>query len=768
MNKRIRQLSRRAIIPLSVSVTALMSSVAMAEGSSAGFTLEEVVVTATKRAQSAQDIPMSVEAVSGEKLAEMSVVNMEDLSGSIPNFNVGDAAGVTQVTMRGMGSGVDRSFEQSVGMFVDGIYMPRGRQYGAPFMDAERVEVLRGPQAVLFGLNSTAGAVSVVSAKNRPGDALEGEVTAEHEVEYNTTSTLAVVGGSPIDSLGLRLAVKHAEQQDGYYENVFTGEDESDVRTDVARLTAVWEPTENLGVNLKYEYADVVTHGNIAEQFGGNCTDGTDCKLDWKRGGDAGGVPTINHGSGPGTTLRTNNLALSVDYDIGDYTLTTVAGYSEMEYGLAYDLDGGAAGILDAALYEEYEQGSLEVRLTSPMGKSLEYIVGAYAQSSNLDNIQPNLLLGIISGGSGFTQQQDLWSVFATATYNITESFRVTAGFRYNDEEKDIARSGECADPSNLLGMGLTTPSEDTCDTFLTLAAADPVNLGFLALVAPNNTDFEETVSSTNFMPELMAQWDVTGDIMLFGRLGKSAKSGGAGTAGRIDPDNVVYGDESVIGIEFGMKSRLADGAAELNVTIFRNEFEDLQVNSFTPDVVALISNAGEAVTQGIEVEGRWALAEWLTVGGSASWLDAEYTEYDPAPGNTSGVCRKDGSVVGTCDFDGQNLPFAADLSANVFADINYGLTESLNLVAGLDLYYSDEYFTDGSLDPVGLQDAYTTVNARIGVAAADDSWSVTLIGKNLTEEEVLTATQPLMGTYLGFINKPRTIALQGVYRFSL
>ena len=148
--------------------TAIALGVAAAYSIPSYAQLEEVIVTATKRAESTQDIPMSVQAVSGERLEAMAITDLGDLSTTIPNFSIGDGLTTNLITMRGVGSGEDRSFEQSVSMFVDGIYMPRSRQTRSPFFDADRVEVLRGPQAVLFGLNSTAGAISYPRGGEQP------------------------------------------------------------------------------------------------------------------------------------------------------------------------------------------------------------------------------------------------------------------------------------------------------------------------------------------------------------------------------------------------------------------------------------------------------------------------------------------------------------------------------------------------------------------------------------------------------------------------
>ena len=166
--------------------------------------LEEVVVTATKRTTTVKEVPMAIQAITGETMTRNGIDNLDQLTASIPNFQVGDGLLSTAVAMRGMSSQPERGFDQSVGMFIDGIYKPRSRQYRSPFMDVSRVEVLRGPQAVLFGLNSTAGAVSVISNSNQPGDDFEAGIRAKYEIEYEGATVEGFAGGSVNDQLVCR------------------------------------------------------------------------------------------------------------------------------------------------------------------------------------------------------------------------------------------------------------------------------------------------------------------------------------------------------------------------------------------------------------------------------------------------------------------------------------------------------------------------------------------------------------------------------------
>jgi outer membrane receptor protein involved in Fe transport len=748
----------------------LATAVALALPMTAVAQLEEVVVTATKRTESIQDIPMSIEAVSGDRLSATGITEFEALSETMPNFSVGDSLVTNNIIMRGMGSGSDRSFEQSVSMFIDGIYMPRSRQYRAPFLDVERVEIVRGPQAVLFGLNSMAGAVSVLTARSRPGDAFTADVTAEYETEYSGTTLTGVVGGSVGETLGLRIAAQTTDSGDGYFENTFTGKDEGAKEQDLVRLTAVWEPTELLTVSAKGEYVDFETDGNIGESVAqaGSAVPGDDGKLNWVRAMDASLLPLIGLEEGTESTVK--NFALNIDYALGEHTLTAAFGYSDFEYQLTTDLDGTPLPVLDAQSVEEYEQTSIDIRLTSPGGETFDYIVGAYYHDADLFSDQPNILsLAALAGpafgglyevgSTGLEQNAELWSVYASGTWNITDTFRLIGGVRYADEEKEVTRPTTC----DLLVAEDAPLAPAFGGPGYIVGGGDLTGGNICAAVR----DFEGDRQSDNWMPEIVAQWDTTDNITLFAKVGTSAKSGGFATAGSALV--IPYDDEEVIGYEFGMKSQLWDGLAELNITLFRNEFTDLQVNSFlaNPDTglpQALITNAGESTSQGIEADARWAATDWLTLGGSLAYLDAEYDKFKNGPCSVTKINQ--GETV-PCDLAGERLPFAAEYSGNLSADVDFPLGSSMRMFGGVNVSFSDDYFTEGNLEENVKQDSWTKVSARIGVGAADDRWSLSLIGNNLTDEKVLSGAQsPLLFSDLGYLGAPRTLTVQAVYRF--
>ena len=758
--------------------------------------LEEVIVTATKRIESSQDIPLSIETVSGDTMMDMGITDLAELADTIPNLQIGYGITSQAITIRGLGTGQERSFEQSVAMFIDGFYMPRSRQYQSPFLDAERVEVARGPQSVIHGLNSTAGAISIVTNKTRPGDAAFLDLTADYELEYGGASLVAIAGGSPSAALGLRAALK-ISGRDGYFDNSFTGEEEGDTDELLLRISAVWELNEDATLNVKYERAEKQMEGNTGELFdddAGTFAAGTgfaepnDGKLNWSRSSngchnDRNGLPDPITVAGAQTDTcpeqRTKNqiIVAGFDWQLPGHVLSVTGGHSEFEYDISVDLDTTADAFVVSGIDEDFEQDSVEIRLTSERGGRLDYLFGAYYQkweNYNLNPAQygPATLGGLLSAAgpfganvmvdtsTSFQQESELWSAFGQATFNIADHLRVTGGVRYTDEDKRSLYDTRCqigfVDTGLLVPQALPGP--------LNLCNTDPSTVGLLV-----------DRSSDNWLPEVALQWDVNNDIMLYAKWGESAKSGGFTSAQRTAPSGVPfapedqeYEDEDTTGYEIGFKSRWLDNAAELNMAFYRTEFDDLQVNSFTPVgavIVQRVTNAASAISQGVEVDGRWQTNDWLLLGGSFAYTDAEYDSFE------NGTCNFASGRASPCDQSDRPLSLAPEWSGNIYANTRFPIAGKINAVADLNVSFSDEFYTDASLEPAGLQDSYAKLAARIGVEAADGKWSLALVGRNLTNEKVLSGSQSFLAslfqrTYLGYLEPPRTVMIQGNYRF--
>ena len=229
--------------------SALALALAVAPTWSVAQQLEEVVVTAQKRAENLQDVPISVTAIQGEAIQEAGIPDMAALADYVPNLYVAEGSVNTNIYMRGVGSGNNQAFEQSVGMYIDGVYMGRGRQYRAGFLDLERVEVLRGPQGTLFGRNTVAGAVNITTASNRPGDEFQGQIAMNAE-DFNGFGAQGFVGGSISDTVAARLAFSYRET-DGFVDNTMLNRPEGGREDQGVRLSLMWEPSDDVSVGIK-------------------------------------------------------------------------------------------------------------------------------------------------------------------------------------------------------------------------------------------------------------------------------------------------------------------------------------------------------------------------------------------------------------------------------------------------------------------------------------------------------------------------------------
>ncbi|MGH1373842.1 MAG: TonB-dependent receptor [Cellvibrionaceae bacterium] len=365
---------------LSLAVLMATTSVASLNVSAETFALEEIVVTAQKREESLMDVPISVNAVSGEKMSEAGITELEGMTAYVPNLTMNQTGIGTIIAIRGISSGINQGFEQSVGQYVDGVYYGRAQLARAPFMDLDRVEVLRGPQSILFGKNSIAGAISMHTAK--PTDEFEGSVTALYEPDHGEQDIRLVVSGPLTDNLSGRLAILD-RTIDGYYDNDTLNRDESDEDVSVIRGSLQWDASDDLTINLKVEDGSFDTKGRFLEvvnpvgaSYGGvlsTLTGGAytlDTDQDFNR--QSNGDKSVND---------TENVTLNIDYALGDHTLTLISGYNAYEFAEDCDCDFTGASIFTADTAEDFEQWSQEVRITSPGGETVDYIAGFFYQS---------------------------------------------------------------------------------------------------------------------------------------------------------------------------------------------------------------------------------------------------------------------------------------------------------------------------------------------------------------------------------------------------
>ncbi len=730
-------------------------AITLISGQVSAAALEEVVVTAQRRTESLMDVPISIAAMSGEKLNEAGITRMADLVAYVPNLTMTEAAIGSNIYIRGVGSQVNQGFEQSVGTYVDGIYYGRPRQLRAPFFDLERVEVLRGPQAILFGKNSIGGALSLTTAK--PSDEFEGDVSLYYEPDHEELETYATLSGPLSDSLRGRLSLRKRDM-DGYLDNI--AKDSYEMETDewVVRGTLVWDATDSLAVTFKAETGEFNTKGRNLVILNDPAP--------------GGATPIVNEFEKKAVNDEEysdneyDNYTLTLDYQMGDFTLTSITGYSAYEYQEAVDTDFGIGSTVQTPSSEDFDQFSQELRLVSPQGQTFDYIVGLFYQTNDISYREPAAItlpaIQVILDRD-YGSESDAWAVFGQGTWNATETFRITLGARYTEESKDGFRRLPVRNVDGSIFNPLNLPE------FAELGMPLP-GLG----VVPH--DLRGDRDEQSFTPMINVQWDVGSDAMLYASASTGFKAGGfdARSNRAALPDGspaLEFEEEEALAFEVGGKLQLLDGAAELNIALFRTEFDDLQVSVFDGVLGFDVANAAEAVSQGVELDGRWQATDHLMFSGAVGYTDFEFENYP------DGACYKGQtpdrveSGVPFCDWSGNTNQLTPEFSATVSADFVYPVWGNLELRATLDVIYSDEYFAAPDLDPNLVQDSFTKINARLGIGSVDGTWDVALVGKNLTDEEIISFGNdvPLTGpvqSYFAFVERPATVAIQGRYRF--
>jgi outer membrane receptor protein involved in Fe transport len=775
-----------------------------------GAVLEEIVVTAQQREQRLSDVPVSVAALDGAKMEEQSMTRMEDIQFAIPNFSITETGIGTNVFIRGIGSGINQGFEQSVGMFVDGIHHGRSQQARAPFFDVERIEVLRGPQPILFGKNSVAGAVNIVSAK--PTDEFEGNVNLGYEVVDSEKTASMVLSGPVTDNLKLRLAGRYHDF-DGYITNTTLDRREPQQEDWTLRGTAQLDVSDDFSISLKVERSEFDTVGRNIEIA--NAQPNTLFPAGHPLAGMTYGQ-LLHFGFGQGDTVldqtidgnrhsngdfsfnKQTEIVLSLDWQLGDHDVTAVSGYSGFSYSDNCDCDFTGGNVFTLPLDESYEQYSQEVRITSSGAEKFNYIVGAYYQKSNhdfSDQIEINstsVLAGALSGNVGLnglmgylvatgqvpagtsvgsmfantagpraaTVDTEVYSAFTQLSYDMSERITLQLGGRLTHETKEGNRNLTITnlDGTALEGARLYAP--DFYAAAFRISSSNMLNsltpifgAPFTAIygkhpVAGNRTE-------TSFTPDVKIQYSASDDTMFYANWVRGRKSGGfdfrannKGASATME-DAFQFEDELATNYELGSKMSLADGAAELNIAAFWTKFDELQVSVFDGALGFNVGNAAKAEVKGIEIDARWQASHNLTINGSVAYTDFEFKEY------FNGQCyiglAPNGPLVaqGFCDYSGQTNQLVSDWQGTIGADHVYSISDKMELRTSLDMFFTSSYNASSSNDPALQQDGYAKINARMGLASTDNGWELAILGRNLTDKKVMQfgGDAPLAGS---------------------
>ena len=736
-----------AALGLGAASPVLAQTSAAAAPAAAGETAQvtEVVVTAQKRSEKLQDVPISMEVVTGQKLSQFHADDFQSIAALVPNVFVEETAGDKVIYIRGFGSPpANFSFDQSVSLYVDGVYAGRSNQTQAPFFDLERVEVLRGPQGALFGKNTPAGAVSVVSAG--PTDHFTGSATALYNFDLDGYDLSGFVAGPIADGLSARLAVKILDE-DGYIHNLSNGHEDPEVREQLARLTLRYAPGGDFDYTVKFDYGNTDHIGGM--DVSSSLTGPQQPHL----------VREVQNNplGGEGTKATSTIVSGTGNLKLGDFTLTSVTGYSQFHSNIVNYFDelvpGG--GLATTSVYntfpEHFDQFSQELRLLSPTGRKLEYIVGVYYDTSFYHltqevgfNLPAFAYLGLED--TEFKQHAQTVSVFGQATYHILDNLRLLGSLRYTNNQKTATFNGHL-----VYGPFPLQP--------LTTAAG--------------------SVNEDNIDPSVTLQYDVLPRVMAYFTYGRGSKSGGfvSNTFGTTS-STFTYRPETSENYEIGVKSTLFAGSLVLDAALYHTSFSNLQVSVFNPTTQAyLTGNAASATSQGIEASAIWRPIRDFDVTASGAYQDVTYDNYPGA------ACLATESLA-QCDpanpvsiknnnIKGARLPYTSKFSGNIQFHYRLALPGDFNLDNTLIVAGRSNYFDSDNESPTfGVQKAYAKVDLRVQLAPQDERWHIALVGKNLTNELTtgsafdLPAPITIAPRAILYLDQPRNISLEAGIRF--
>lgn len=739
--------------------------------------LEEIIITARKRFDTIQDVPISIVAKSGVEIENKSIDSLDELSFHIPNFHVGKAAGTRSLFIRGIGSGDNTGLEQTVGTYVDGVYYGRAELSLTPFFDTERVEILKGPQSILFGKNTVAGAINITTAD--PTDEFSFEISGLYENELNERKLEGFVSGPLADDLSGRVAFR-ASKLDGWLKNVQpNGKTEDTPNEDqiAARFGLAYSGIEDLSIVAKLALVSFKTEGSLHQLY--RCSlplvgillingASDDCGMDHQNSIGGRYIPAT--GPGPGfdfgdshSDLGSTTFSLSADYDMGDYELSSITSFLDYDYEYVSDPDATALSYGMYELLQDYQQIGEELRLTYIGSNRYEWLAGIFLQGTEFSNaprghanssdfpaalLPPAYTQRVAATTSQLLEQESsVWAVFGQLVYNFNDQWSTTLSLRYSEETKEADKSLAISE------LGGTTP---TFDPYL------------YSIILPSLTPHTLTGKRTeeSITPGINLQYAPNLDTRYYAAVSTGHKSGGFDpliTNG--DPDDFEFDEEKVTAYEVGAKYRLLQGAASLQVALFRSDFDDVQNSTYDGLLDLSVTNAGETRSQGVEIETRALLTPDFTVSLIYSYLDAKYITFENAR-CYSGQTPAQGCIGGVRSLSGESTQFSPEHSASVSIDYVTRLFGN-ELRTTLDVNYMSEYYVTNDLDPYLDQDGYTKVNLRIGYKLPH--WEFAFIGKNITDKLTYSTAIDLSGfpgSYTVVTNRPRTLALQATYRY--
>lgn len=745
-------------------LTALAQEVASTDGLQLARLdrIEEVVVTSRRRAENLQQVPVAISALNADELQSTGTYSAYQLPQKVPStiitgFNPRNAS----ISIRGLGlAAANDGLENSVGTFLDGVFLARPASALFDLIDVERIEVLRGPQGTLFGKNTTAGALNIITQKPAFEPSAKLEISAG---DYNYRQYRAAATGPLSETLAGRFTL-FSTQRDGFIDHVHTGEDYQDYENYGARAQLLWQPSDALSARLIVDSAHqeqdccalvLVDYGTVLPNGGTRPNNFLD------RSGRANYTPLsadpfawrTDVDSPAHFKMNQSGVSLELNWAFAAHTLTSISAARQWDWEPHNDADATALAILTRAnVASEQEQFSQELRIASSNDGELRYVAGAFLFHQTIDSTQrnsygadaSNWIFGPAVPASvldGFTSVQhaqpdtDSYAIFAQGDWDFAAHWSLTLGARYTYEEKrgEFQQYGE--------GGAVLPPALQAIRN----------NFGATAVAFEDNL-YEGALSG---LASVNYRW--TDDVLIYLSLAHGFKSGGinlvslpAGAQSLIDPE--VADD-----VELGVKSEWFDRRVIANAVLYWTEVDDYQsVQVDTQRTTSYLANAASVRARGVELELTAVPLDGLQLSTAIGYNEARYRDYENAPCPPEAIGRT------VCDLSGKPVQGAPRWTANIGAEYRRDLNEfDAEGYVGANYAYTDDFSSQGSNSIDTIVPGYGVANMRIGVDWVERGIDMSLWVRNLFDKEYFTylgTTQFNSAAVTGGLGDPRTV----------
>lgn len=750
-------------------------SAADAASDKAKSEITDVYITARRKSENLQKVPISVTALSGEQLDSAGIYNVEALQKVQPSLQfISTNPRNTATTIRGLGANIglaNDGLEQGVGIYVDEVYYARPGSAVVDLVDIERVEVLRGPQGTLFGKNTTAGALNITT--RAPTFTPEARVEASVG-DYGFLQTKVSVSGPLTSTLAGRISYG-GTRRDGFIRNITTHTKQNEVNSQILRAQLLWKPSDTLNVKLSYDFAyqDPEANTQVFVRYGPTLR-AANTQFPYLAGlfnyqpASTNPYDRLADVNSPIQAKQIiSGLSAAVNWDLGGVTLTSISAYRDWDWTPQNDRDYTALSIRTKSNNpSEQQQLSQEFRMASNGSHTVDWVVGAYAFTQRIEtngteqwgkdgalwligsSVPANLIDGYTSN-THVVSKTNSYAVFGQLTWNVTDRFRITPGLRYTQEDKETSFV-------QVVSGGLST--------------SDPTLISRKLGIARPQT-YAASLDDGSPSGQVNLAYDLTPGVLIYANAAKGYKSGGINAAG-IPTDSagnpsLVSAEikpEKVTTVETGLKSQFWDKRATLNLAAYATDIRDYQANVVDSGPGALrgyLANIKKVTVRGAEVDGRLRPTDNLFVYGTLSYTDAKYADFANGPPPLEALT---GSTA-AYDLSGKSLPGVSKWAGSLGADYNHAAT--LGQVSG-DAYVSGDvswrshWNSDASVSKYAEIKGSVITNLRIGFRSHSGT-DVFIWAKNLFDRDYLdfvTIQAGNSGAIYGQPGAPRTVGL--------